>query len=347
MPPSSIETRRICSADCSISVRPTSVEPVNDSLRVRGSLSSGSITAPECLAVITFSTPFGQAGLLEDLREREHRQRRLLRRLDDHRAARRDRRGDLAGAHRRREVPGRHEHARPHRLAHREDAALAGRVDHVAAVDADGLLGEPAQELGRIGDLRPRFGHAPCPSRASSAAPGRRSARRSPRTRGAGSRHAHGADDAPTRPGARPPPTSAARASSTGASATSTSVSPVDGILDRERPACRSPPPLSTDVQVGREPLEHLPLAARRQSSCSAHGISVHVRPGTHGPSPSGARPWRRAPVFAAARMLNIVSTYHRPRLRPVDVVGLAALAVLAGLLLRAPEQRRRAPRRS
>ena len=60
MPPSSIETRRICSADCSISLRPTSVEPVNESLRVRGSFSSGSITSPECLAVITFSTPPGR-----------------------------------------------------------------------------------------------------------------------------------------------------------------------------------------------------------------------------------------------------------------------------------------------
>ena len=59
LPPSSIETRRTCSADCSISVRPTSVEPVNESLRVRSSRSSGSITAPECLAVITFSTPAG------------------------------------------------------------------------------------------------------------------------------------------------------------------------------------------------------------------------------------------------------------------------------------------------
>ena len=174
LPPSSIETRRTCSADCSISVRPTSVEPVNESLRVRGSCSSGSITAPERLAVITFSTPPGQAGLLEDLRQREHRQRRLLGGLDDHRAAGGDRRGDLARAHRRGEVPRRHEHARPDRLAHRQDPALAGRVDHVAAVDAHGLLGEPAEELGRVGDLRARLARAPCPSRASSAAPARR-----------------------------------------------------------------------------------------------------------------------------------------------------------------------------
>ncbi len=59
LPPSSIDTFRICSAACSISLRPTSVDPVNDSLRVRGSLISGSITSPDEEAVITFSTPPG------------------------------------------------------------------------------------------------------------------------------------------------------------------------------------------------------------------------------------------------------------------------------------------------
>ena len=160
MPPSSIETRSTCSADCSISFLPTSVEPVKDSLRVRGSFSSGSITcAGVACAVITFSTPAGRPASCEDLGERQHRERRLLGGLDDHRAARGDRRCQLAGAHRRREVPGRHEDAGPDRLAHRQDAALAGRVDHVAAMDPHRLLGEPAEELGRIGDLRARLGH--------------------------------------------------------------------------------------------------------------------------------------------------------------------------------------------
>ena len=59
LPPSSIETRRIWSAACAISVRPTSVEPVNDSLRVRGSRIRGSITAPDERAVTTLSTPAG------------------------------------------------------------------------------------------------------------------------------------------------------------------------------------------------------------------------------------------------------------------------------------------------
>ena len=42
-----------------MSLRPTSVEPVNDSLRVRGSRISGSMTAPLERAVMTFSTPAG------------------------------------------------------------------------------------------------------------------------------------------------------------------------------------------------------------------------------------------------------------------------------------------------
>ena len=112
------------------SVRPTSVEPVNDSLRSRGSSNSGSIDLrPACDVVTTLSTPGRQAGLLEDLRQREHRQRRLLRRLDDHRAAGGDRRPDLAGAHRQREVPRRDQQARPDRLAHRQQARLAVRAD--------------------------------------------------------------------------------------------------------------------------------------------------------------------------------------------------------------------------
>ena len=59
LPPSSIDTRRTWSADCSMSFLPTSVEPVKESLRVRGSLISGSMTEPLDFAVRTFSTPPG------------------------------------------------------------------------------------------------------------------------------------------------------------------------------------------------------------------------------------------------------------------------------------------------
>ena len=59
MPPSSIDTLSTCSADCSISVRPTSVDPVNDSFRARGSFSSGAMTDPDDDEVITLTTPSG------------------------------------------------------------------------------------------------------------------------------------------------------------------------------------------------------------------------------------------------------------------------------------------------
>ncbi len=58
-PPSSIETRSSCWADCSTSRRPIAVDPVKVSLRTRGSRISGSITAPLREVVITFSTPSG------------------------------------------------------------------------------------------------------------------------------------------------------------------------------------------------------------------------------------------------------------------------------------------------
>ena len=59
MPPSSIETLRILSAACSSSVRPTSVDPVKDSLRARPSRISGSIVLPDDDAVIRLRTPPG------------------------------------------------------------------------------------------------------------------------------------------------------------------------------------------------------------------------------------------------------------------------------------------------
>jgi hypothetical protein len=58
-PPSSIDVRSTRWADCSISRCPTAVEPVNDSLRSRGSRIRGSMTCPDADVVITLSTPSG------------------------------------------------------------------------------------------------------------------------------------------------------------------------------------------------------------------------------------------------------------------------------------------------
>ena len=59
LPPSSIDTRSIWSIARRASWRPTSVEPVKDSLRRRGSSNSGSVTAPERDVVTMFRTPPG------------------------------------------------------------------------------------------------------------------------------------------------------------------------------------------------------------------------------------------------------------------------------------------------
>ena len=60
LPPSSIDRRSSWFEDCSISFLPTSVEPVKDSFRARGSSISGPMTEPDEDAVITFSTPAGR-----------------------------------------------------------------------------------------------------------------------------------------------------------------------------------------------------------------------------------------------------------------------------------------------
>ena len=103
-------------------------------------------------------TPAGSPHSSSSCGQREHRERRLLGRLDDHRAAGGDRRADLAGAHRDGEVPRGDEVAGADRLAHDQHppGAVAGEL--VVAVDAQRLAREPAEELGRVGDLRLRLG---------------------------------------------------------------------------------------------------------------------------------------------------------------------------------------------
>ena len=59
MPPSSIEQFTTWSAASLSRIRPTSVEPVNDSLRTRGSCSIADTTAPERRAGSTLTAPAG------------------------------------------------------------------------------------------------------------------------------------------------------------------------------------------------------------------------------------------------------------------------------------------------
>ncbi len=110
--------------------------------------------------VSTLTTPAGAPGLEQDRGQRVHRQRGVLRRLHDRRAPRGQGRRDLARPHRQREVPRRDEQARTHGPLDCEDAAGAAGGRRVAAVHAHGLLGEPAEELRGVPDLRVRLGQA-------------------------------------------------------------------------------------------------------------------------------------------------------------------------------------------
>ena len=176
LPPSSIETCSTWSAAWASSPLPTSVEPVKDSFRSRGSVSSGSTTERAERDGDHVEDARRQARLLEDPGEGQHRQRRELGGLHDHRAARGDGRADLAGAHRHREVPRRDEQAWPHRLAHREEPALARRVRWRTAR----RCARPPRRTS--GGTRPRRPPRPatrraaCPSPASSAGRARRPA---------------------------------------------------------------------------------------------------------------------------------------------------------------------------
>ncbi len=60
LPPSSIDIRSTWSAQPAMSRLPTAVDPVKDSLRSRGSASSGSVSAAGSLVGTTLSTPGGR-----------------------------------------------------------------------------------------------------------------------------------------------------------------------------------------------------------------------------------------------------------------------------------------------
>ena len=160
LPPSSSETFLTWPAHCAIRSLPTSVEPVKPSLRTIGfEVSSPPISGASAAEPVTIERmPRGTPGALGELGERERRERRLLGRLDDHRAACRERRRGLARDHRGGEVPRGDAGGDADRLLGHDDAhAVCGRRDHVA-VGALRLLAEPLEERGGVGDLALRLG---------------------------------------------------------------------------------------------------------------------------------------------------------------------------------------------
>ena len=143
---------------CLASALPTPVDPVKVSLRSRPSSISAVGDVTGLGGRQHRQHTLGQAGLVHQLGQQQHGQRRLLRGLDDHGAAGGHRRADLAGAHGQREVPRRDRVARADGLLGDDDAPGARGRRRVAAADAHRLLGEPAEELGAVLDLAHALG---------------------------------------------------------------------------------------------------------------------------------------------------------------------------------------------
>ena len=123
LPPSSSVTRLSARPHLAPISRPTAVEPVKATLSTPGWSTSAAPVSPSPVSTLTRAR--GEAGLERQLAEPQRRQRRLLGRLQDDRAARGERRGDLPDRHQQREVPGDDLRADADRLAQR--VARAGR----------------------------------------------------------------------------------------------------------------------------------------------------------------------------------------------------------------------------
>ena len=125
MPPSSIEVRSTRAPLCWSSSLPTGVDPVNDSLRSRGSASSAAVTAAASLLVITVRTPAGSAGLARQLAQHQGGQRGQLGRFEHGGAACGQGGGGLAGGHGQRHVPRSDQQAGPDRFGDGDDVTPA------------------------------------------------------------------------------------------------------------------------------------------------------------------------------------------------------------------------------
>ena len=159
LPPSSSEIFLSPGAHCAMRSFPTSVEPVKPSLRTSG---FDVISPPIARCVLGGARHDGEdagrnARLLRERRDRERGERRLLGRLQHHRAAGRERRRRLARRHRRREVPGRDPRRHADRLLRDVDPLVRPRRRDRVAVDALRLLAEPLVERGGVRDLDARL----------------------------------------------------------------------------------------------------------------------------------------------------------------------------------------------
>ncbi|MNJ43952.1 hypothetical protein D3C77_389820 [compost metagenome] len=99
----------------------------------------------------------GNTGALGQLDQRQGAERRFVGRFDHHGAAGRQGRGDLAGDHRRREIPRGNRGAHADALLDHQQALVVGRAwDHVA-IDALAFFSEPFDEGGGVADFAQGF----------------------------------------------------------------------------------------------------------------------------------------------------------------------------------------------
>ena len=133
---------------------PTSALPVNAILSTSGCAVSAAPVSPCPVTMLT--TPGGSPAVLEVPRQLEDRERRLLGRLEDHRAAGADRRRNLPRGHEERIVPRNDLPADADRLAQRE-AQRVVRNGHDVAVDLRGEAAVVLEAGGDVGDVELRL----------------------------------------------------------------------------------------------------------------------------------------------------------------------------------------------
>ena len=137
-------------------MRPTLVEPVNDTTRTAGSVVIGVPTSgPSPVTMLT--TPFGTPASIEDVDEVQRRQRRLRRGLEDDGVAADQRRDDLPRRDRHREIPRRDDRADAERLAHRHRELVAQLRRHRLAEHAPPLAGHVEGHVDRFLDVAARL----------------------------------------------------------------------------------------------------------------------------------------------------------------------------------------------
>jgi hypothetical protein len=157
LPPSSSETFLMVGAHCAMSSRPTSVEPVKDSLRTIGLPVSSPPIFGAAAPVTTLKTPGGIPARCP-ARPAPARSGVCSAGFTTMVQPAASAGAGLARDHRRREIPRRDRGADADRLLEDDQRASACVGESPRRRYALGLLGEPLDEARRVGDLAARLG---------------------------------------------------------------------------------------------------------------------------------------------------------------------------------------------